>query len=198
MKTMDGVEYPAAELGCLSTGFPGDRVEETPAEYVIARPTVYLDTTIPSLLKARPSRDPERARRQRATREWWELYRWQFDVRISALVHKEAEKGDPQAAWERWTVLVSLEEVESRLGVEELAHKLMKGCGLAEKSADDARHVALAATHSLQFLLTWNCTHMANDVLRPKMMYICINSGYACPRIVTPDEIMRLRTHEQP
>ena len=63
---MDGV-------GKLAADFIGDRVAETPAEYVITRPTVYLDTTIPSLLTARPSRDVERARKQSVTREWWKL-----------------------------------------------------------------------------------------------------------------------------
>jgi hypothetical protein len=74
----------------------------------------------------------------------------------------------------------------------------MRGCGLHETAAADADHVALAATHALSFLLTWNYKHLANDVLRQKMMYICRREGYYCPRIVTPDEIMRLRTHEQP
>jgi hypothetical protein len=191
MKTMDGVE-------CLSAEFVGNHVAETPAEYVIERPTVYLDTTIPSFLTAWESSNPERARKQRVTREWWDLHRWQFAIRISIHVRNEAKKGDPQAARERREVLRSLKDVEPKLGAEELAHKLMRGCGLSKKSEIDARHVALAAAHSLQFLLTWNCTHMANDVLRPKMMYICRKAGYDCPQIVTPDEIMRLRTHVQP
>jgi len=191
MKTMDGI-------GGLSSGHAGDRVEETPAEYVIARPTVYLDTTIPSLLTARPSRDPERARRQRITREWWELHRWQFDIRVSEHVLKEAYKGDLTAVRERKEVLESLEMVERKPGMDELAGKLKIGCGLAENADMDAHHIALAAMHALKFLLTWNYRHMANEVLRPKMMHICRNAGYACPRIVTPDEIMRLRTHVQP
>ncbi len=79
--------------------------------------------------------------------------------------------------------------------VKELAPKLMKGCGLPESANTDAQHVALAAVHALKFLLTWNYRHMANDVLRPRMMHICRKAGYTCPQIVTPDEIMRLRTH---
>jgi hypothetical protein len=89
-------------------------------------------------------------------------------------------------------------EVEPRPGAEELAGKLKRGCGLSDNATMDARHVALAAMHALKFLLTWNYTHLANEVLRPRMMHICRSAGYDCPRIVTPDEIMRLRTHVQP
>ena len=80
-------------FGKLAADFIGDRVAETPAEYVIARPTVYLDTTIPSFLTARPSRDAEKARKQRITHEWWELYRWQFDVCSSNLVSDGGRRG---------------------------------------------------------------------------------------------------------
>lgn len=191
MNTTDGIE-------CLSTGYAGDRVEETPAEYVIARPTVYLDTTIPSFLTAWKSQNPERERRQRVTREWWKLHRWQFDIRVSDHVLEEAYKGDPTAVRERKEVLESLKMVERKPGVDELAGKLKIGCGLAENADMDAHHIALAAMHALKFLLTWNYRHMANDVLRPKMMHICRKAGYDCPRIVTPDEIMRLHTHVQP
>jgi hypothetical protein len=62
-------------------------------------------------------------------------------------------------------------------------------------SGPDVRTRALAATHALKFILTWNCKHLANEVLRPKMAHICRKAGYACPRIVTPDEILRLHTH---
>jgi hypothetical protein len=188
MRTRDGV-------GNLAADFIGDRVAETPAEYVIARPTVYLDTTIPSFLTAWPSRDIERARMQNVTREWWELHSWQFDVRVSEWVYLEARAGDAVAAQERIKALDELRRVERHSGAEELANKLMKECGLPENANTDAQHVALAAIHALKFLLTWNYRHMANDVLRPYMMYICRREGYTCPRIVTPDEIMRLRTH---
>ncbi len=181
-----------------ATMHSGDRVAETPAEYVIARPTVYLDTTIPSLLTARRSRNAEIARRQDITREWWDLYRWQFDVRISEDVRREARAGDVIAARERSEILRTLCEVEERSGARELARRLIQGCGLSETADNDARHIALAAVHSMNFLLTWNYRHMANDMLRPRMTHICIKNGYTCPRIVTPDEIMRLRTHAWP
>jgi hypothetical protein len=188
MRTRDGVEWSA-------TRFLGCGVAETPAEYVVARPTVYLDTTIPSFLTAWPSRDAEKARKQRITHDWWNLYRWQFDVCSSNLVSEEARAGDVIAADLRLEILDAFRKVEVEVSAYELAAKLKKGCGLTQKANADAEHVAVAATHSLKFLLTWNCRHLANDVLRPKMMHICHREGYTCPRIVTPDEIMRLRTH---
>jgi hypothetical protein len=188
MRTRDGV-------GKLAADFIGDRVAETPAEYVIARPTVYLDTTIPSYLTCSPSRNAERARRERATHEWWNLYRWQFDVCVSYWVYREARAGNAAAARLRINFLGGLRKVERQSRAEELAKKLMKECGLPESANTDARHIALAAVHTLKFLLTWNYRHMANDSLRPKMMHICIREGYTCPRIVTPDEILRMRTH---
>jgi hypothetical protein len=185
---MDGV-------GKLATDFIGDRVAETPAEYVIARPTVYLDTTIPSFLTAWPSRDAETARKQRVTHEWWNLYRWQFDVCSSRLVREEAESGDAIAAGLRVGILDDFREVGVEANAKELATKLKLECGLPEKANRDAEHVAVAAIHGLQFLLTWNYKHLANDAFRPSMMHICYRQGYTCPLVVTPDEIMRLRTH---
>jgi len=126
------------------------------------------------------------------------LYRWQFDIRVSQHVLDEAYRGDPNAVRERKKVLKSLEKVEPKPGADELAGKLKRGCGLTESNDMDARHVTVAAMHALEFLLTWNCKHLANEVLRPKMMHICRKAGYDCPRIVTPDEIMRLRTHAYP
>jgi hypothetical protein len=116
-------------------------------------------------------------------------------VCVSEWVYLEASVGDAAAARERIDVLRKFRKVEKQLSAEQLAKKLMKECGLTKSANTDAQHVALAATHALKFLLTWNYRHMANDVLRPRMMHICHEEGYTCPRIVTPDEIMRLRTH---
>ena len=188
MNTRDGIHWTGAR-------FFGHGVAETPAEYVVARPTVYLDTTIPSYLTSWPTHNSGRARMQRVTHEWWSLYRWQFDVCSSKLVRKEAGAGNPAATDLRLEILDAFREVQVKVSAKELAAKIKKGCGLTEKANAEAQHVAIAATHSLRFLLTWNYRHLANDVLRPKMMHICRREGYTCPLIVTPDEIMRLRTH---
>ena len=174
------------------------RVEETPAEYVIFRPKVYVETSIPSVLKSRPSRDPEKARRQSVTLEWWELYRWQFDVYYSDCVEKEARQGDPGAAKLRIKALEPFKKLEPSEVAKKLALTILEFCHLPQSASTDAEHVAIAAMHSLQLLLTWNCTHLANKHIRPKIMHICHKEGYTSPLILTPDEAIRLRPHEIP
>ena len=173
-------------------------VGETPAEYVILRPKLYVETSIPSFLKSRPSRDPEKAWRQHVTQEWWELYRWQFDVYYSERVEKEAERGDPRAAELRMATLRPFTRLETSEAAKKLAATILEFCHLPAKAGIDAEHVAIAAMHSLQFLLTWNCAHLANKHIRPKIWHICHREGYNPPLILTPDEAIRLRRHEIP
>jgi len=72
------------------------------------KPRLYLETTIPSYLVSRPSRDLIIAAHQQATREWWDKRRSKFQLYISQLVLDEAGAGDPTAARERLRVLQEL------------------------------------------------------------------------------------------
>jgi hypothetical protein len=188
METRDGVGTSVAR------SFIG--VKETPAEYVILRPKLYVDTSIPSYLTSRPSRDPQKARWQCVTREWWMLYRWQFDVYYSEYVEDEAKRGDVQAADERRETLKPFTRLDKYKPAEDFATRILRACHLPDSVKTDATHVALAAMRSLEYLLTWNCTHLANKHIQRKIMYICHNEGYNAPLILTPDEAIRLRTHE--
>ena len=190
METRDGVGTD------VRRSFVG--VAETPAEYVILRPKVYLDTSIPSVLTSRPSLDPRKAEWQRITQEWWELYRWQFDVYYSEYVEKEVLKGDPHAAEQRFNTLRPFTKLDKLIAAEDFAVRILSACHLPAKAKTDATHVALAAMRSLQYLLTWNCTHLANEHVQPKIRYICRKEGYTAPVILTPHEAIRLRTHEIP
>jgi predicted nucleic acid-binding protein len=174
----------------------GYGVAETPAEYVISRPKLYVDTSVVSYLTARTSRDLTKARAQSITQEWWMLCRWQFDVCWSDEVCKEAGRGDQTAAQLRIDTLKQFTELPVDEAAKVLAEKIMKACRLPGKAQTDALHVAIAAKHDVQFLLTWNYRHLANDALLPKMMHICIREGYICPRILTPEQITRVQTHD--
>jgi hypothetical protein len=152
------------------------------------KPTVYIETTIPSYLTAWPSRDLVRAAHQQITREWW-ARRGGYDLYSSRLVIQESQAGDAEAAAERLAALAGIPLLEETTEAAELAEALLRGVPLPEKAAADALHIATAAVHGMQYLLTWNCTHIANVVLRPQIEAVCREAGYEPPLISTPEEL---------
>jgi hypothetical protein len=154
------------------------------------KPKVYIETSIPSYLTAWRSRDLIVAANQEITKEWWDS-REQFDLYISALVIQEAGAGNPTAAQKRLEQLDDIPELNITEEVENFAEILIQKVPLPEKARIDALHIAVAALSGMDYLLTWNCTHIANAILRPKLEAICREFGYEPPTICTPQELTR-------
>jgi hypothetical protein len=154
----------------------------------VMKPRVYVETTVPSYLTAWPSRDLIRAAQQQITREWWDR-RASFDLFISRLVLVECQAGDATAASDRLAALSGVPLLEQTEAVAALADALVRGVPLPPRAAADALHIATAALHGMQYLLTWNCTHLANATMRPKIEAVCRAAGYEAPLICTPQEL---------
>ena len=151
---------------------------------------LYLETTIPSYLTSRPSRDLIIAGHQALTREWWTTRRDDFQLFISQLVVDEAGAGDPQAARERMEVLQDLPLLDITPEVAELASRILGSGKIPRKAATDAAHIAIAALHGKDFLVTWNCAHIANAANAKPLAIICREYGCECPVICTPEELL--------
>ena len=134
---------------------------------------LYLETTIPSYLTSRPSRDLIIAGHQAVTREWWEKRRDAFQLYISQLVVDEAGAGDPIAARERLKVLQDLPLLDITPEVADLASSILGSGKIPRKAATDAAHIAIAAVHGMDFLVTWNCAHIANAAIAKALASIC-------------------------
>jgi len=151
---------------------------------------VYLETSVISYLMSRPSRDLVVAAHQEITREWFTLQAQAYELFVSQLVISEASAGDRDAAQKR---LVFLQAI-SRLGItdstEKLATKLVESGTVPRKAVEDALHIAVAAVHGIEYLLTWNCTHIANATMRQAIEHVCRGVGYEPPVICTPEELM--------
>ncbi|MCW5206562.1 type II toxin-antitoxin system VapC family toxin, partial [Desulfobulbus sp. F5] len=115
----------------------------------------------------------------------------QFELYISALVLQEAGAGDPDAAQKRLEQLDDIPELDITEEVEQLASILIQKVPLPAKARIDALHIAAAALNGMDYLLTWNCSHIANAVLRPKIEAVCRELGYEPPSICTPQELTR-------
>jgi len=150
---------------------------------------VYIETTIVSYLTAWPSRDVVRLSHQMITREWWEIERPNFDVFTSELVIKEVSAGDPTAASERLMALSGIPLLAITPDGLDLAERLAAALSLPDRARADAAHVAIAAINGIEFLLTWNCKHLANGILLPKIEQTCMAHGFQPPRILTPEQL---------
>ncbi|HKI36422.1 MAG TPA: type II toxin-antitoxin system VapC family toxin [Gemmataceae bacterium] len=151
---------------------------------------VYIETTFVSYLTARPSRDLVMAAHQQITHEWWDTRRASYELCVSQLVLDEAAAGDAQAAQERLLVLRPMLVLETKADALELAKELLQAGALPAKAADDALHIAVAATKTVPYLLTWNCRHLANAVMRPLIETVCKAKGFKAPIICTPEELV--------
>ncbi|MBM4060189.1 MAG: type II toxin-antitoxin system VapC family toxin [Planctomycetes bacterium] len=152
------------------------------------KPRVYIETTIVSYLTALPSRDIVTAAHQQLTREWW-ARRSRYQLFASEAVLGEAAGGDPAAAQRRLRELADVRMLAITPGARDLARALIEARIVPATSAVDALHVATAAVHGMHFLITWNCTHIANASLRQRIEGLCRLRGLEPPTICTPEEL---------
>lgn len=151
---------------------------------------VYLETSIISYLTARPSRDLITAANQQVTHEWWDTRREEFDVFVSQTVILEARGGDPDAARRRLQVLDGLPLLDVDKAAQDLASVLIIGGAVPLRATQDALHIALAASNSMDYLLTWNFAHIANAAMRSTIDDLCRGQGYEPPVICSPQQLL--------
>jgi predicted nucleic acid-binding protein len=158
--------------------------------------TVYLETSVVSYLAAQPSRDLLTAAHQQITHLWWRTRRSGFGLFVSQLVIDECMAGDVGAAERRLALLAELSLLDVGPEVTDLARHLATSVPLPPRAAADAFHIAIAARHGIDFLLTWNCAHIANAELRPRIERACVARGYAPPILCTPEELIGGHTND--
>jgi hypothetical protein len=151
---------------------------------------VYLETSFVSYLAARPSNDLLVAAHQEITRIWWEKRHLDFSLFISQRVVDEASLGNPEAAEKRLAYLKGVPLLENVPEAIYLAKELLSRGPFPAKAASDAVHVALATVHEIDYLLSWNCRHIANAEIKRAARFLCQALGYEMPLIITPEELL--------
>jgi len=162
------------------------------------KPTIYIETSIISYLAAKPSSDLTTAACQHVTTTWWESSRKLYDVVTSALVVTESREGNTLIAKRRLDFLKGIPVLKTTEKAVELARALTaESAALPRKAQADALHIAIAAVHNVDYLLTWNYRHIDNPATKPLIREVCILKGYLCPEICTPFEMMELDKYEK-
>src|SRR5262249_5533491 len=99
--------------------------------------------------------------------------------------------GNEAEAEKRIAVLASVPSIEFSTQADVLAQRIAREAGLSGQASEDALHIAVAATHGIDYLVTWNCKHLANPRILPKVARTCARAGYRSPSICTPEAILR-------
>lgn len=154
------------------------------------KPTVYIETTVISYRMAKSSRDLIIAAHQQITHEWWDIAIPRFDAFISPIVLEEISKGDADAAKLRLDSVSSFQLLEVLSEVRDLADSYFSAIEIPEKARADSYHLAVAAWHGMDFLISWNCSHIVSG--RVKRIVEEINSAkrIRTPIVCTPEELM--------
>lgn len=157
----------------------------------MTKPTIYIETSVISYLTARLSHDFVIAAHQKLTYDWWEQRRSEFELYTSQLVTQEASRGDSQAAEKRWQILQNLPLLPVTKEAFELADDLVQKRLLPMQAHTDALHIAVAIFHDMDYLLTWNCRHIANAEIYRQIAKLSFQQGYdEMPILCTPYELM--------
>lgn len=153
-------------------------------------PTVYLETTIPSYLAAHPSRDLVIAAHQQISHAWWRHAREHYDLYVSEAVLNETRTGDPEAASRRSEFIRGLAVLRFNAEVRHLVNEYNRRLGLGRRAEADLPHFAFAVAYGMDYLVTWNCRHIANDEVIRRLLKANAELGRVTPLIVTPEQML--------
>lgn len=153
------------------------------------KPRVYVETTIPNFYYDR-RRDASVVSRRAWTREWWSTAAIRYELVTGAPVLAELLAGITPRVSPRLRLVSELpiylpDDVVDETVRFYLQHKLMPS-----KPPEDAQHVAIASHNHCDFIVTWNCKHLANPNKARHLARINSMLGLHVPAIVTPRDLL--------
>ena len=152
--------------------------------------TIYIETSVISYRVARPSRDIIVLARQEITAEWWDTVLPHLDAYVSPVVLDEINGGDQQAQTLRLQLVANMPPLAVDERIISLAEAICEEIRLPERAQADAYHIAIPSVHGIDYLVTWNCKHIANAFMLRKIEQIVQARGYIMPVVCTPEELM--------
>ena len=151
---------------------------------------VYIETSVLSYYTGPGSRDVVVSGHQQATYEFWVLLGGDLSPYVSALVIEEAGRGNPVLAQHRLDAIQDFSILRTTPEAERLAQRIIDGHGVPREAPEDALHIAVAAAAGMNFIVTWNFSHINNPFTKLMIRQAIENEGYECPEIVSPDAFL--------
>jgi hypothetical protein len=157
---------------------------------------IYIETSIPSFYyEARP--EPHMVARRDWTREWWDDYGHLYELVTSVPVIEELQEGVHPHKGEALQLISGLPMLPVEDVIVEIADTYIRRYVMPDDPRGDAIHLAMASYHRCQFLLTWNCEHLANANKFEHIRHVNALLGLHVPMLVTPLQLLAFREAER-
>jgi predicted nucleic acid-binding protein len=154
------------------------------------KPSVYIETSVIGYLTSWPQESVTVAGHQNTTRQWWSTAADRFELFVSQLVVRECSEGDADAVRHRLSSIGGIPVLPVTPAAQLLAEALIRGRAVPHDQPNDALHIALAASHGVQYLVSWNFRHIVNASIRPAIERVCRDGGHGAPILCTPEELL--------
>ena len=154
------------------------------------KPSVYLETSFISMLTSCQVAFVTTAGMQQFSLLWWKECRDEFRLFVSNRVYFEIARGDMEAAQKRLQIIEGIPILEMTPDVVQLADEIITQHAFPRKAVDDALHVACAAVHGIDYVMTWNCRHIANEFRKPLIERLIRDRGFKPPALTTPQLLL--------
>ncbi len=161
----------------------------------VVKRKIYVETSVISYLTARPSKTIIGAAHQQLTLAWWEK-RGQYELMVSEVVLRECGAGDSESAAKRLEVVRDLPLLLITEQAIKIAEDLIKQKIVPLKAIEDALHIAIATANGVDYLVTWNCRHIANPEIQRGIASYLEQIGAVLPFICTPEELLGEANYE--
>ena len=161
----------------------------------VVKRKIYVETSVISYLTVRPSKTIIGAAHQQLTLAWWEK-RGHYELMVSEVVLRECGAGDSESAARRLEVVRDLPLLLITEQAIKIAEDLIKQKIVPLKAIEDALHIAIATAHGVDYLVTWNCRHIANPEIQRGIASYLEQIGAVLPFICTPEELLGEANYE--
>ena len=156
----------------------------------MAKPKVYLESSVISFYANRRSKDLVVAAYQEISVDWWENELHKYQPYVSQFVVEEISRGDSRAAQNRMDAIKTFPLLELPEEVFDLAQRYLKEIQIPRKAQLDAFHISAAVVNGMGYILSWNFHHIANVFVKQKIQRINESLVVETPIICTPEELI--------
>jgi predicted nucleic acid-binding protein len=152
--------------------------------------SVYLESSLISYYSNKRSRDLVCAARQIITQKWWQTRLKEFEGFVSPIVLEEIARGNQAAAEKRLETAKAFVELRLSQSALDCAEYLLRKKAVPRRYPEDALHISIAAVNGIDYLVTWNFSHINNAERKLDVERAVREYGFEPPVICTPEELM--------